>query len=247
MRANLSAPIETARIVAFRPIYSASLKDRTVAPGVAVRDIDIDGVTVRLYRPESDVPLAAASVLPWRRLRDRIGAVGRDGRAAVAARRSGRLRCGIRRIRAGAGTSISGRNRGLLSRPDRPRGAGGGAWPSSAGDQCRRCIVGRQFRGGAGADGEGPRRAEAHPAIAGDRGRRPDEDLACLAIPAAAARHDARARSCHARSLHRQEGPGGTLRLAAFRARSRRAAAGLRHERGARPAPRRMRSVCRAV
>ncbi|MEJ0026088.1 MAG: alpha/beta hydrolase [Rhizomicrobium sp.] len=57
MHANIGASIDAARIAAFRPIYSASQKDRTVAPGVGVRDIDIDGVMVRLYRPESDAPL----------------------------------------------------------------------------------------------------------------------------------------------------------------------------------------------
>ncbi|MEI9989327.1 MAG: alpha/beta hydrolase [Rhizomicrobium sp.] len=56
MRANLSAPIDAARIVSFRPIYSASQKDRMIAPGVTASDIDIDGVTVRLYRPQSDAP-----------------------------------------------------------------------------------------------------------------------------------------------------------------------------------------------
>ena len=56
-RANIGTPIDAARIVAFRPTYSASQKDRTLAPGVSVTDIDIDGVKVRLYRPESDAAL----------------------------------------------------------------------------------------------------------------------------------------------------------------------------------------------
>ena len=56
-RANLSLPVDAARIVAFRPTYSASQKDRTLAPGVTAQNIDIDGVTVRLYRPTGDGPL----------------------------------------------------------------------------------------------------------------------------------------------------------------------------------------------
>ncbi len=57
MRGNIGVPIDAARIVAFRPIYSASQKDREITAGVNVSDVDIDGVPVRLYRPESDAPL----------------------------------------------------------------------------------------------------------------------------------------------------------------------------------------------
>lgn len=56
-RANIGTPIDAARIAAIRPIYSASMKDRAIAPGVDVSDIEVDGVRVRLYRPQIDAAL----------------------------------------------------------------------------------------------------------------------------------------------------------------------------------------------
>jgi acetyl esterase len=53
MRAGLERPFDPARVVLFREPFSESQKDRTVAPGVTVTDVDIDGVPVRLYRPDA--------------------------------------------------------------------------------------------------------------------------------------------------------------------------------------------------
>lgn len=59
MRANIGQPVDASRIAAIRPLYSAGQKDRTLAPGVTVADVDVGGVPVRLYRPagKSALPL----------------------------------------------------------------------------------------------------------------------------------------------------------------------------------------------
>lgn len=56
-RAGRRTPFDPAKLPAFRPRYSAGFRDRDVAPGVTVQDIEVDTVPVRLYRPSKPGPL----------------------------------------------------------------------------------------------------------------------------------------------------------------------------------------------
>lgn len=53
-RANIGTPIDATKIAENRARFSAAMTDRAVAPGVRVEDLDVEGVKVRLYRPEGD-------------------------------------------------------------------------------------------------------------------------------------------------------------------------------------------------
>lgn len=52
-QANAARPFNIAKLAKSREAFSASAQDRTVADGVTVEDIEVDGVPVRLYRPAS--------------------------------------------------------------------------------------------------------------------------------------------------------------------------------------------------
>jgi acetyl esterase len=55
--ANAARPFDPAKLPRSREAFSAQAKDRTVADGVTVEDIEVDGVPVRLYRPAAQGPL----------------------------------------------------------------------------------------------------------------------------------------------------------------------------------------------
>jgi acetyl esterase len=56
-QANAARPFNPAKLARSREAFSAGAQDRTLAKGVSVEDITVDGVPVRLYRPAAQGPL----------------------------------------------------------------------------------------------------------------------------------------------------------------------------------------------